>query len=117
VVIAAGWKPGWSTDYVAVILAHDYDVKTIIKMSNRDYVYDKDPGECPDAKLYAHISWKDYRTLVGDEWAPGSNAPFDPIAAKLASELEIKVFFLNGLDLENVAKALDGEQFVGTIIG
>lgn len=24
VVIAAGWKPGWSTDYPAVILAQDY---------------------------------------------------------------------------------------------
>jgi uridylate kinase len=23
-VIGAGWKPGWSTDYDAVILARDY---------------------------------------------------------------------------------------------
>jgi len=117
VVIAAGWKPGWSTDYVAVILAQDYNVKTIVKMSNADYVYDRDPRQYPEAKPFDKISWKDYRAMVGDEWTPGSSAPFDPVAAKLASELEMKVLYLNGTDLANAERAIDGKQFVGTIIG
>ena len=117
IVIAAGWKPGWSTDYVAVILAQDYNIKTIIKMSNTEYVYDRDPKRYPQAKPFKQISWKDYRAMVGDEWIPGSSAPFDPVAAKLASELEMKVFYLNGADLANVERAIDGKKFVGTVIG
>ncbi len=116
IVIAAGWKPGWSTDYDAVILAQDYNVKTIIKMSNTDYVYDKDPKTYKDAKPFETISWKDYRLMVGDKWIPGKHGPFDPIAAKLASELDIRIFYLDGKDIKNVEKAIDGEKFVGTII-
>jgi len=116
IVIAAGLKPGWSTDYDAVILAQDYNIKTIIKMSNTDYVYDKDPNRFKDAKKLPRISWKDYRTMVGDTWRPGQHEPFDPIAAKLASELGIRVFYLDGRDLVNVEKAIEGEKFKGTII-
>ncbi len=116
IVIAAGWKPGWSTDYDAVILAQDYNIKTIIKMSNTDYVYDKDPNKFKDAKPLTRISWKDYRAMVGDTWRPGQHEPFDPIAAKLGSELGIRVFYLHGKDLANVERAIGGEKFRGTII-
>ena len=117
IIIAAGWKPGWSTDYVAVILAQDYNIKSIIKMSNTDHVYDKDPRKYSDAKPFETISWKDYRAMVGDEWSPGSSSPFDPVAAKLASENEFKVLYLHGANLENLERAIDGEKFVGTVIG
>lgn len=116
IVIAAGWKPGWSTDYDAVILAKDYNSKIIVKMSNVDHVYDKDPRSAPDAKALPKISWEEYKTLVGDKWVPGSHTPFDPIAAKLASDDLLKVIYLDGRNLENVEKALNGEEFVGTII-
>lgn len=116
IVIAAGWKPGWSTDYLAVLLARDYDIATIIKMSNTDYIYDKDPKKYVEAKPIEKISWKDYRAMVGERWIPGASIPFDPVAAKLASELKVKVIYLNGIHLDNLERALDGESFVGTTI-
>lgn len=116
VVIAAGWKPGWSTDYPAVILAQDYQVKAIFKLSNTDYVYDKDPRIHQDARPFEHLSWKDYRAMIEQTWSPGSHAPFDPIAAKLASELDLKVFYLNGIHLDTFERALNGKPFVGTTI-
>ncbi len=116
VVIAAGWKPGWSTDYVAVVLAQDYDIKTIVKMSNTDYIYDRDPRVYPDATPIERISWPEYRAIVGNEWIPGSSAPFDPVASKRAAEINARVLYLDGNHLENVEKALDGEQFIGTTI-
>lgn len=116
IVIAAGWKPGWSTDYDAVILAQDYNIKSIIKMSNTDYIYDKDPNKFKDAKPFTHISWKDYQAMVGDTWKPGQHEPFDPIATKLARDLGLKVFYLDGRDIANVEKAIDGKKFVGTTI-
>jgi uridylate kinase len=116
IVLAAGWKPGWSTDYDAAILAQDYNIKSIIKMSNTDFVYDKDPNKFKDARPLVRVSWKDYREMVGDTWKPGQHEPFDPIAAKLASELGIRVFYLHGSNLGNAEKAIEGEKFKGTII-
>ena len=49
VMLAAGWRPGWSTDYVAAILAGRLGATTIINLSNIDYVYDKDPKKFNDA--------------------------------------------------------------------
>lgn len=116
VVVAAGWKPGWSTDYCATLLCDDYGIKQMINLSNIDKVYDKDPKKFPDAKSIDHINWEEFKKIVGDEWNPGMNAPFDPIAAKKAEELSLKVAVLNGNNFENVRKYLDGEEFVGTVI-
>ncbi|MEX2007208.1 MAG: UMP kinase [Candidatus Levyibacteriota bacterium] len=116
VVIASGWKPGWSTDYCATLLCEDYGIKSIINLSNVDKVYDKDPKKFPDAKPIDKINWEEFRKIVGDKWDPGMNAPFDPIAAQKAEDLELKVAVLNGNNLENVRKYLDGENFVGTVI-
>ncbi len=116
VVVAAGWKPGWSTDYCAALLCEDYGIKSVINLSNVDKVYDKDPNKFPDARPINNIKWTEFRKIVGDEWDPGMNAPFDPIAAQKAEELELKVAVLNGNNLENVGKYLDGENFVGTVI-
>jgi uridylate kinase len=116
VVVGAGWKPGWSTDYDAVLVCEDYGAKTIINLSNLQKICDKDPKKFKDAKEIDKITWKDFRKLVGDKWIPGMHAPFDPIASKKAQELGIKVVFM-GKDFDNVKKYFNGEQFVGTIIG
>lgn len=116
VAIAAGWKPGWSTDYCAVTLCQDYGVKQMINMSNVDKVYDKDPKQYPDATPIDLLHWKEYRKIAGDTWTPGMNTPFDPIASKLAEELGVTVKFLNGRNLSNLEAALDGKPFVGSTI-
>lgn len=116
IAVAAGWKPGWSTDYCAVLLCQDYGVSTVINLSNIDRVYDKDPNKFPDAKPFDKISWSDYRNIVGDTWTPRMNAPFDPIASKLAQELGIKVVILNGKNFDNLRNYFAGKKFVGTLI-
>lgn len=116
VVIAAGWKPGWSTDYCAITLCQDYGIKSAINMTNVDQVYDKDPNKFPDAKPLVSVSWDEYTAMVGDKWIPGMNLPFDPIASKLAMELGVTVRILNGKNLDNLALALDGKTFKGTTI-
>lgn len=117
VVVGAGWKPGWSTDYDAVLTCEDYGAKTIINLSNIDEVYDKDPNKFKDAKPIDKISWADFRKITGDEWIPGMNLPFDPIAAKKAQGLKIKVIVVNGNNFENLKSYFSGKKFVGTVIG
>ena len=116
VVVAAAWKPGWSTDYDAVLLCEDYGMNTVINLSNVDQVFDKDPKVFPDAKPLDKISWEDFRKMVGDEWTPGMNSPFDPIASQKAHELGVKVVVMNGKNFENIDKFFKGEPFVGTTI-
>lgn len=116
VAVAAGWKPGWSTDYCAVTLCQDYGIKQVINLTNIDQVYDKDPKKYPDAKPLGATTWKAYRTIVGDNWRPGMHVPFDPVASKLAQELEVTVKILNGRNFNSLAAALDGKPFKGTTI-
>ena len=116
VLIAAGWKPGWSTDYVAVRFAKLYGAKTIINLSNISQVHDQDPSKSKHAKPIDKISWKDFRKLIGTKWSPGSNAPFDPIASTLAGRLKLKVIVAKGHDGKNLQRILDGKPFIGTTI-
>lgn len=115
ILIAGGWKPGWSTDYDAVLLAKNLGVKTIINMSNIDYLYNKDPKKYNNAKKIKNVSWKQYRKISGSKWKAGLNAPFDPIAAKEAEKSNLRVFII-GKDLGNFEKLLEGKKFDGTLI-
>ena len=116
VVVAAGWKPGWSTDYDSVLLCEDYNVKEVINLSNILQVFDKDPNKSKDANPIKQISWKKFRKLVGDKWIPGMHAPFDPVAAQKAEELKLKVVVLSGHDFNNLDDYLSGKDFLGTVI-
>ncbi len=116
VIIAGGWKPGWSTDYDAVMLAKTYGAKEVINLSNIDYVYDRDPKKYSGAKKITGISWQNFRKIVGSKWTPGLSKPFDPIASKLAAEVGIKVIIMNGKKLINLEKCLAGKKFQGTVI-
>lgn len=117
VLVAAGWKPGWSTDYVATRLAKRMKAKILINLSNVDYVYDKDPNKHADAQKISAITWKDFRKIVGDTWDPGMNVPFDPVASRLAHQSGIHVAMVNGQNLKNIDGLLSGKPFVGTMIG
>jgi len=116
IMVAAGWRPGWSTDYVATILAGRLNAKTILNLSNIDYVCDRDPNKFKDAKKMEKMNWKEFRKLVGGKWDPGLNAPFDPIASKNADELGLRVAIMNGKNLANLEKYFNGEKFKGTVI-
>ena len=117
IIIGAGWQPGSSTDLDAVLIAKTVGAKKIINLSNIDYVYDKDPKKNPDAKKIEKISWTDYRKLIPEEWNySGLNSPFDPTASKMAETEGMQVMIMNGKPIDNLAKYLNGENFLGTII-
>lgn len=116
VVICGGWKPGWSTDYDAALIANDYHINTVINLSNIDMVYDKDPRQYEDARPIKTMSWNELTDIVGNEWKPGMNSPFDPIAAKLGQKAGLKVIIANGHNFDNLEKILDGKEFTGTVI-
>ncbi|MDR1972484.1 MAG: UMP kinase [Treponema sp.] len=115
VLVAAGWKPGFSSDYDAVLLAERFQASMVINLSNIEQVYTDDPRKNPGAVPIDRISWDRFRALVGDEWAPGKNVPFDPVASRHAAKIGLKVICASGM--VNLEKILRGERFLGTVIG
>jgi len=117
IIVSQGYKPGWSSDYTAVLLAKTYGAKTLVNLTNVDYIFDKDPNRFSDAKKIERISWNDFRkNIVGYTWVPGANLPFDPIASGLAEKNKLTVKIVNGNNLEEVKKILEGNKFSGTVI-
>jgi len=115
-IIAAGWQPGCSTDYDAVLVAKNIGASRLVNLSNIDYVYDSDPKKNPNAKKIEKISWADFRNVIPKEWDPGLSSPFDPVAAKEAEALGLEVAIINGEKLQEFSNYLDGKPFIGTII-
>lgn len=116
VLIASGWQPGNSTNLIAILIAKQLKINEVVSLSSIDYVYDKDPTESFTAERVENISWKEFRKMIGDIWKPGMNVPFDPIASKAAEENGISVVIMNGKEMDNLKKHLNGEKFKGTTI-
>lgn len=116
ILVAAGWRPGFSTDFDAVLLAKYFKIKKIVNLSNIDFVYNKDPKKFPDAKRITNISWTDFRKMVGNKWDPGMNVPFDPVASKTAEEIGLEVAIMNGRSLKNLENYIEERKFKGTVI-
>ncbi len=113
ITIAGGWLPGCSTDLDAVLWADKIGTRTIINLTNVDYVYSK----YPNGTAYKYLTWKDYRKLISDKWTSGMHAPFDPVAARAAQKARMTVHIINGNKLKEITKALQGKRFTGTVIG
>jgi len=115
-IIAAGYRPGSSTDLRAIQIAHRMHAKKVVNLSNTDYVFTADPRTNPDAEKIEDTTWTEFRKLIPEDWDPGLNAPFDPIAAKEAQQLDIEVANINGTKMASLKNYLNGEHFTGTRI-
>jgi len=115
-IIGSGWRPGWSTDFVAVQIAVDFKIKEVIVLGKPAYVYTCDFEKDNNAKPFSKLSWKDYLKIIPSRWMPGLNTPIDPIAARLAKTEKIKVIVAYGKDLNNLNKILKNKKFKGTVL-
>lgn len=116
ILVAGGWKPGFSTDTDAVYLADRFGSNKVLNLSNTDGVYTADPRKDKNAKYIPELLWKDFLALVGDKWIPGLNAPFDPIASTFAHKNDIDVICADGHDIDNTIAIISGGKFKGTIL-
>jgi len=117
VLMAAGWKPGFSTDYDAVVLAERFKLRRILMLSDIAQIYSADPKLNPNARPITHLSWNEYRNMAGREWTPGAKLPFDPVAAAQAAKAGLTVVAASGRDLNNLEAILSDADFIGTVIG
>ena len=98
-------KPGCSTDTASAGRAIDLDADMIIKLTNVDGVYDKDPNEYEDAVLYDEVTF--------DEVLEKELGVMDLSAMEMCRDNNIEIVVAN-IDTENVMIDIVDGKNVGT---
>ena len=116
IVVMGGLKPGMTTDSVAAMLAERVNADLLVKASNVDGIYTKDPKKHKDAEKLERLSFNDLRGLFEKEkHEAGIHQVIDPEAVRILQKNKIKTIVVDGFKPENVLLAVKGEK-VGTLI-
>jgi len=116
IVVMGGLKPGMTTDTVAAMVASQVDAEFIVKATDQDGVYTKDPKKHADARKIDTLSFDKLSQLMEqDKHKAGINQIIDPEAIRLLKAKRIKTIIVNGSDPDNLIAAMKGEK-VGTTI-
>jgi uridylate kinase len=116
VVVMGGLKPGMTTDAVAAMIGEKINADLLVKASNVDGIYTKDPKKYPDAKKIDELKFSDLvRLFEENRHEAGIHQILDPEAVKILRKGKMKMVVVNGFKPENVLLAVKGRK-VGTII-
>jgi uridylate kinase len=116
IVVMGGLKPGITTDTVAALVAERVRAELLVKGTDQDGVYDKDPRKHSDAVKLDKLSIDDLsRVFEENVHKAGIHQIIDPEAIKVLKCKPLKLVVVNGFKPENLLAAIKGEN-VGTII-
>jgi uridylate kinase len=116
VVVMGGLKPGITTDTVAALVAERVDADLLVKGTDQNGVYDKDPRKFPDAVKLDRLALEDLTKIFEHvEHKAGIHQIIDPEAIKVLKRKRLKLVVVNGFVPENMLAAIKGEN-VGTVI-
>jgi len=116
VVVLGGLKPGMTTDAVAAMIGERIGADLLVKASDVDGIFTKDPKKHPDAKKIDKLKFKDLSRLFEENrHKAGIHQILDPEAVKILRKGGMKMVVVNGFKPENVLLAVKGEK-VGTVI-
>jgi len=116
IVVMGGLKPGMTTDTVAALIAEKANADLLVKATDQEGVYDKDPKKYADAVKLEHLKFKDLsRVLAENKHKAGIHQIIDHEAIKILRRKKVKMVVLNGFKPENVLSAIKGER-IGTLI-
>lgn len=118
VVIMGGTHPGHTTDGVAAMLSEYINADLFVIATSTDYVYTKDPRKYKDAEKLETLGYDDLIKISGQvELGAGSSTIVDLVAANIIKRSKLMTYVLHAADLLNLKKAINGEDFVGSVIG
>jgi len=116
IAVMGGLNPGMTTDAVAALIASEIDADLIIKATNQDGVYTKDPERYADAEKIDEITFEGLSNLLErDKHVAGIHQIIDPEAVRILKRMRVRMLVVNGFNPQNVIAALRGEK-IGTII-
>jgi len=102
-------SPYFTTDTAAALRAVQVGADVLLKATNVDGVYDKDPAKYPDARLLPQV---DFDTALQQELGV-----MDSTAFSLCRDNNLPILVFNGeKDLRNIRRVVFGEK-IGSIVG
>jgi len=116
IVAMGGLKPGITTDAVAALVAERVKADLLVKGTDQNGVYNKDPRKHADAVKLDRLSFDDLSNVFSEnKHKAGMHQIVDPEAVKVLKRERMKLIVVNGFKPENILAAVNGEK-VGTVI-
>ena len=117
IVVMGGTHPGHTTDAVSAMLGERVGACRLINATSVDGVYTEDPKKNPNAQRLPVVSFDELiRICLQVEGGAGPNVVFDPLGAKIIARSGIETRVVHGRDLKELAKAILGQEFHGTVV-
>ena len=116
VLVMGGLKPGITTDAVAALVAERVKADLLVKGTDQEGIYTKDPRKYMDAVKLDCLSFDELSAVFsGSKHKAGLHQIFDPEAIKVLKRERMKLVVVNGFKAENILAAVKGES-VGTVV-
>jgi uridylate kinase len=116
IVLMGGLKPGITTDAVAALVAERVKADLLVKGTDQDGVYTKDPRKHADAVKLDHLSFDDLSNVFSEnKHKAGIHQIIDPEAVKVLKRGHMKLVVVNGFKPENILAAVKGEK-IGSVV-
>lgn len=116
IVVMGGLKPGITTDAVAALVAEHVNSELLVKGTDQEGIYTKDPRKYSDAIKLDHLSFDDLQSVLSEsQHKAGMHQIVDPEAVKILKRKRVKLFVVNGFKPKNILLAVQGER-VGTVV-
>jgi uridylate kinase len=116
IVSMGGLEPGITTDAVAAMIAKSIKADLLVKATDQDGIYDRDPKKHKDAKKLEKLEFHDLLKLFeSDRHQAGIHQILDPEAVRILQKSRTKTVIVNGFKSENLLHAVKGEK-IGTTI-
>jgi len=116
IAVMGGLKPGMTTDTVAALIAEKVNADLLIKATDQEGIYDKDPRKYADAVMLEHLSFEELPNVFAeDKHKAGIHQILDPEAVKILKRKRVRVVVVNGFKPENILAVVEGKH-VGTMI-
>lgn len=107
-MVSGGLKIGWSTDMDAAVFADVLGADKVHKVSNIDFIHNKDPKEFFDAKPIKDMTWEEYfkmfKIVDGQEHSPNAHIPVDVQCSQFCAKKNISFHITGGKFLSEKEK-------------
>jgi uridylate kinase len=116
IAVMGGLKPGITTDAVAALVAEHVGGELLVKGTDQEGIYNKDPRKHSDAVKLDRLSFDDLQGVFSEsQHKAGMHQIVDPEAIKVLKRRRVKLVVVDGFKPENILAAVQGEK-VGTVV-
>jgi uridylate kinase len=116
IAIMGGLKPGITTDTVAALVAERVGADLLVKGTDQEGIYDKDPRKFKNAIKLDQLRFDELQGVLAEtEHKAGIHQIIDPEAVKVLKRKRVRLVVVNGFTPENFLLVVKGEK-VGTLV-